>query len=150
MMTTEIVRRGWLSLAIIGAFALTSGVGCGGVRRIPVAGTVMLDGQPLDGGYLEFNPDTSKGNKHTIVCKSPVKEGRYNLETSGVTRGDSGAGVPLGWYKVTFRMLQDSTKKVRVTPINVNAKFMSVDKTPLLVEVKDNPDPGAYDFNLTK
>ena len=77
---------------------------CGGVRRITVAGTVLLDGQPLDGGLLEFNPDAAKGNMNKIVCMSPIKEGHYNLQTSGITQSDSGAGVPLGWYKVTFRL----------------------------------------------
>ena len=149
-MATKTVRRRWLSLAILGAFALTSVVGCGGVRRVPVSGTVMLDDQPLNGGYLQFTPDTAKGNTAKIVCISPIKEGRYNLETNGITRADSGAGVPPGWYKVTFMMLEESTKKHRVEPININEKFKNVEKTPLSVEVKDNPEPGAYDFKMTK
>lgn len=144
------VRRGWLSLAILGALALTSVVGCGGVKRVPVSGTVTLDGQPLNGGYLVFTPDTAKGNPHRISCTSRIKDGRYNLETNGVTRAESGSGVPPGWYKVTFRMLEFSTKKHPIAPINVHEKFTSVEKTPLSVEVKDNPDPGAYDFKMTK
>jgi len=148
--TTKMVRRGWLSLAVLGALALTSAVGCGGVRRVPVSGTVTLDGQPLNGGYLVFTPDTAKGNTGRISCTSRIKDGRYDLETNGVTRADSGSGVPLGWYKVTFRMLEESTKKHPIAPINVHDKFKSVEKTPLSVEVKDNPDPGAYDFKMTK
>jgi hypothetical protein len=81
---------------------------------------------------------------------SPIKDGRYNLETNGVTRGDSGAGVPLGWYKVTFRMLEESTRKRKVEVPNVNDKYKNVQTTPLEVEVKDNPDPGSYDFKMTK
>jgi hypothetical protein len=149
-MTTTMVRRGWLSLAILGAFALTSVVGCGGVRRVPVSGTVMLDGQPLNGGWLVYTPDTAKGNTHRISCTSRIKDGHYDLETNGVTRAESGSGVPLGWYKVSFRILEESTKKHPIAPINVNEKFKDPDKTPLSVEVKDNPDPGAYDFKMTK
>ncbi len=148
-MATKMVRRGWLSLAILGAFALTSVVGCG-VKRLPVSGTVTLDGQPLNGGYLEFSPDTAKGNTARISGICPIREGRYNMETNGVTRAESGEGIPPGWYKVTFRMLEESTKKHVVAPINVNEKFRSVEKTPLSVEVKDNPEPGAYDFKMTK
>jgi hypothetical protein len=148
-MATKTVWRGWLPLAILGAFALTSVVGCG-VKRVPVSGTVTLDGQPLDGGFLQFTPDTAKGNTAQIVCISPIKEGRYNLETNGVTRADSGSGVPPGWYKVTFMVLEESTKKRRVVPPNVHEKFRNVETTPLSVEVKDNPDPGAYDFKMTK
>ncbi len=149
-MTTTMVRRGWLSLAILGALALTSVAGCGGVRKIPVSGTVTLDGQPLNGGNIVFSPDTAKGNTHRISCTSRIEEGHYDLETNGITSADSGSGVPLGWYKVTFRMLDESTKKHLLAPINVNAKFKNVDKTPLSVEVKDNPEPGSYDFKMTK
>jgi hypothetical protein len=149
-MAIKMVRRAWLSWAILGAFALTCVAGCGGVKRIPVSGTVTLDGQPLDGGYLEFTPNAAKGNTHKVSCTSPIKDGHYNLETNAITRSDSGQGVPLGWYKVTFAMLEESTKKHRVVPINVNEKYKSVDKTPLEVEVKDNPEPGAYDFKMTK
>jgi hypothetical protein len=148
-MATRIVWRGPLSLALLGAFAFTCVGGCGGVRRIPVSGTVTLDGAPVNAGWLEFNPDSSKGNTHKIVGKSRIKEGRYTLETSGITRSDSGAGVPLGWYKVTFRN-ELSSKKRPVPQLNVNDKFLSATSTPLQVEVKDNPDPGAYDFKMTK
>jgi predicted RNA-binding protein with TRAM domain len=149
-MATQMVRRGWLSLAILGALALTSVVGCGGVRHVPVSGTVTLDGQPLNGGYLVFTPDTAKGNTARISCTSRIKDGHYDLETNGVTRAESGSGVPLGWYKVSFRILEESTKKHPIAPINVNEKFKDPEKTPLSVEVKDNPEPGAYDFKLTK
>src|SRR5262249_16643237 len=98
----------------------------------------------------EFTPDKAKGNTAQIIGKSPIKEGRYTLETTGVTRSDSGAGVPLGWYKVTFRTLQESTKKRKLAPINVPDKYKSVEKTPLSGEVKDNPEPDAYDFKMTK
>ena len=121
-----------------------------GVRRLPVAGTVTVDGKPINGGQLVFTPDSAKGNTSRIVCVSPVKDGHYDLETNGVTRSDSGRGVPLGWYKVHFRILQESTKKHPIAPIDVNGKFMDPDKTPLSVEVKDNPEPGAYDFQMTK
>jgi hypothetical protein len=147
-MATRIVRRGLL-LAILGAFALTFVAGCGGVRRIPVSGTVLLDGAPINGGYVEFNPDSAKGNMAKIICRSRIKEGHYNLETSGITRSDSGSGVPLGWYKVTFRN-QLSSKKHPVAQINVNERFMNPATTPLQVEVKDNPEPGTYDFKMTK
>lgn len=149
-MKAKIVGRGWFSLAILGAFALTSVVGCGGVKRVRVSGTVTLDGQPFTGGHLVFSPDNAKGNTHRINCRGRIKDGHYDLETNGVTREESGSGVPLGWYKVTFMMLEESTKKNPIQPLNINSKFRDPDKTPLSVEVKDNPEPGAYDFKMTK
>ena len=117
------------SRIILGAFALTCVAGCGGVRRIPVSGTVTLDGVPINGGYLELSPDSAKGNTAKIICKSRIQEGHYNLETSGIDRRESGSGVPLGWYKVTFRN-QQSTKKHPVPWINVHEKYTNVTTTP--------------------
>jgi hypothetical protein len=99
---------------------------------------------------MVFTPDTAKGNTHRINCNSPIiEEGHYSLDTNGVTPSESGEGVPLGWYKVTFRQMQESTKKNPVVPVNVHDRFRKSDTTPLSVEVKDNPEPGAYDFKLT-
>ena len=148
-MAAKMVRRRWLPLAILGTFGLISLAGCG-VKRLPVSGTVTLDGQPLNGGILVFTPDTDKGNTAKISCTSPVREGQYELETNGITRADSGEGVPPGWYKVTLRVLDLSTKKHPQAPINVNDKYKRIEKTPLAVEVKDNPEPGVYDFKMTK
>lgn len=148
-MRTTIVRRGWLSLAILGALALTFLAGCGGVRRIPVSGTVTLDGKPFTGGFLVFSPDNAKGNVHRINCRGRIKDGQYELETNGVTPSESGDGVPLGWYKVTFFILEESTKKHPLAPIDVHGRFRDQDKTPLSVEVKDNPAPGSYDIKFT-
>ena len=149
-MATKMARHRWLLLAILCAFGSISLVGCGGVRRIPVAGTVTLDGQPLNGGILVLSPDTSKGNMLQINCTSPVKEGRYELKTSAIARSDSGAGVPPGWYKVTFETPHLGGRKQPMPNVAIPDKYMSVEKTPLEVEVKDNPEPGAYDFKLTK
>ena len=150
MMATKSVRRGWLPLAILCAVGLTSLMGCGGVKRLPVSGTVTLDGQPLNGGILSFSPDTAKGNTSQISGNSPVKEGHYELQTTAINSADSGSGVPPGWYKVFLKTPNLSTKKNPQSPIEVNDKFKSVETTPLSVEVKENPEPGAYDFKLTR
>jgi hypothetical protein len=128
---------------------LTSAAGCG-VKRLPVSGTVTVDGEPLNGGTLVFTPDTAKGNTSHVSCTGPVREGHFELRTNGITRDDSGSGVPPGWYKVTLRIVDLSTKKNPQALVNVHDKYKSVEKTPLSVEVKDNPDPGAYDFKMTK
>jgi hypothetical protein len=148
-MATKTFRRGWLPLVALCAFGLTSAVGCG-VKRLPVSGTVTVDGEPLNGGTLVFTPDAAKGNTSHVSCTSPVREGRYELKTNGVTRSDSGSGVPPGWYKVTLRIVDLSTKKNPQASVNVHDKYKSVEKTPLSVEVKDDPEPGAYDFKMTK
>ena len=115
-----------------------------------VSGTVMLDGQPLNGGILSFSPDAAKGNTYQITGNSPVKDGHYEIQTTSVSRGDTGPGLPPGWYKVILKTPNLSTKKNPQSPVEVNEKYKSVEKTPLSVEVKDNPDPGAYDFKMTR
>jgi len=86
------VRRGWLSLVILGAFALISLVGCGGERRVRVAGTVALDDKPFTGGCLQFTPDAAKGNTRRIVCFAPIKDGRYNSKPVGSAAPTPGQG----------------------------------------------------------
>ena len=146
-MTTTMVRR----MAFVGhpgAFALTLLVGCGGVRKIPLPGRSRWTAAHQWRTPV-FTPDPAKGNVHRISCTSRIKEGHYDLETNGITPSDSGNGVPLGWYKVSFRMLEESTKKHPIAPINVHDRFRNPDKTPLAVEVKDNPEPGSYDIKMT-
>jgi hypothetical protein len=110
-----------------------------------------VDGKPVDGGVLTFSPDAAKGNTANINCTSPVTEGRYELETVGVTRRDSGTGVPPGWYKVTYTRIDLATKKKRPqAAVQVNDKYKDVATTPLSIEVKDDPEPGVYDFKLSK
>jgi hypothetical protein len=176
-MATKRVRRDWLVWAVLGGLASIMLVGCGGVKRIPVAGTVTLDGQPLDDAIITFAPDAAKGNTAQITCSGPVKEGRYELQTTSTTRADSGSGVPPGWYKVIVRhqpkpifaqapapvenkegtsrreqIMAAQKKRTRMRlPKNANpipAQYSSVEKTPFEAEVKDNPESGAYDFSL--
>ncbi len=148
-MATKNVQRGWRPLAILGVLALTSLTGCG-FKGLPVSGTVTVDGQPLSQGIITFNPDASKGNTLRMNASCPLSGGRYTLQTSGITRSESGVGVPPGWYKVTWTPPDTGTKKHQEVIAKVNEKYTKVETTPLAVEVKENPEPGAYDFKLTK
>jgi hypothetical protein len=115
-----------------------------------VAGSVTLDGQPVNGVRVVFSPDAAKGNTATINCDGWAKEGHYDLQTNAVTRGNSGSGVPLGWYKVTVFAPASGGRKQPGAKLDIPNKYFNVEKTPLEVEVKDNPEPGAYDLKLTK
>jgi hypothetical protein len=149
-MTMEKFRRQWLALVILGGLASVALVGCGGVKRVPVVGTVTRDGKPLDGVRVIFSPDAAKGNTSQISCDSWVKEGRYELQTTAASRAGTGAGAPLGWYKVTVIAPQTGGRKMPSAPVEINDKYKNIEKTPLAIEVKDNPEPGAYDIKLEK
>jgi|GEM_PF-1808549 len=127
--------------------------GCStGAKRVPAGGTVELDGQPVNGGILMFEPDFSKGNNARVSCSSPIRNGRYELQTAGVERSDSGPGIPLGWYKVSVR-----ANRPGVPPtfpgqpvLDIDAKYLDPEKTPISIEIVENPAPNAYDVKFTK
>jgi len=149
-MASERVHRGWrlgIALCAIGSISL---LGCGGNHYTPVVGSVTLDGQPLDGVRVVFSPDAAKGNTATINCDGPAKDGHYELRTNAVTRSESGSGVPPGWYKVTIFAPETGGRKQPGPKHNIPQRYLHVTKTPLEIEVKDNPEPGAYDLKLTK
>jgi hypothetical protein len=127
--------------------------GCSkGPRRVPAGGTVELDGQPLQGGVLFFNPDESRGNTARVSVSSPVKNGKYELQTLGVERSESGPGVPLGWDKVQVRV--NMPGEVPMFPgqpaIKVDPIYLDAEKTPISIEIVENPEPGQYDIKLKK
>ncbi|MDB5307617.1 MAG: hypothetical protein JWO38_1819 [Gemmataceae bacterium] len=142
-MVTRTVRRGHLVLAIVFGFGLLPLVGCG-TKRVPVTGAVTLDGKPLSGGVLTFCPNESKGNMARISCPGPVKGGTFTLMTNAVTQSETGAGVPLGWYKVI--LVTDLPGQPK---LDVHRRFTRVETTPLELEVVETPQPGAYDIQLT-
>jgi hypothetical protein len=114
------------------------------IRRVPVRGTVTLDGKPFSVGVVMYHPDTDKGNNHRIACLGPAKSGEYNLVTTAIRNYDNGVGVPTGWYKVTWFIDDPDSVKVKIHP-----KFMDANKSPIAVEVVDDPAPGAYDIAFT-
>jgi hypothetical protein len=133
-----------MSLALLFGMGLTLLGGCsGGPRRVPVKGDVTLDGEPLDGGVLYYFADTAKGNEHRIAAVGPVRSGKYNIMTSAVKDSESGPGAPLGWYKVYM----DAT--VPGFNTKIHDRFTDPNKTPISVEVVDNPSAGTYDIKLT-
>lgn len=74
---------------LIGVCAMT--FGCGGVRRIPVEGRVVLDGSPVDAATVTFIP-AAAGRPGLAVTDA---EGRFALRDGGMV-----VGVPPGRYDV--------------------------------------------------
>jgi hypothetical protein len=143
-MATVPARRARIVSALLCALGLAVVSGCdGGPKRVPVKGTVTLDGQPLTGGVLHFYPDPDKGNMHRVDCLSPVRDGKFNLLTTAVKDSESGDGAPVGWYKVyLYTEIPDLNLKI-------DPKFTDPARTPIEVEVKEKPEPGDYDIKFT-
>jgi hypothetical protein len=153
-MVIETVRRARIVLMAFCALGILFPTGCGpgAPRRVPAGGTVTLDSKPLEFGILYFNPDVSKGNTARVSCTSPVRDGRFELQTAGIERSESGPGVPLGWYKVNLRV--NMPGELPIFPgqpaIQINRLYLDAENTPLSIEVVDNPEPGHYDIKLEK
>jgi hypothetical protein len=143
-MAQESVRWRQVCLGLLCTLSLAVAWGCrSGPRRVPVSGEVTLDGAPLSGGVIHFYPDTAKGNEHRVDCLSPVRSGKYNLLTQAVKDSETGNGAPLGWYKVYLYT------DLPGVDIKIHERFTDPYRTPISVEVVENPAPGAYDVKFT-
>jgi hypothetical protein len=145
-------RQRTVALIASGAVAMVLLAGCGkGPPRVPASGSIEVDGMPLDGGILYFNPDVEKGNTARVNCSSPIRNGRFELQTAGVERSESGSGVPLGWYKVSVRVnIPGQPPLFPGQPaVSIDPRYLDRERTPLVLEVVENPAAGKYDLKLT-
>jgi hypothetical protein len=111
-------------------------VGCGerGSPVEPVSGRVTLDGQPLPGARIMFQPDATGGSPSYGTADS---EGRYQL---GYKRGVQGAQV--GMHTV---IIQGGADAEAATPRKLPARYNT--ETELRKEVKSGED-NTIDFEL--
>ncbi|HVC95101.1 MAG TPA: hypothetical protein VND64_15500 [Pirellulales bacterium] len=151
--------------ALLGfALAALAAYGCGDRSGVgsthAVSGKVTLDGQPLSvkTTVILFKPDAAKGNKTPFSPAGGVdQEGTYRLSTQGKK------GAPPGWYRVIVTAHEgavehpkqaqggaDGARSRRPTArAVVPAKYGREESSDLLIEVVENPAPGAYDLRLT-
>ena len=111
----------------------------------PVSGKVTVDGQAVTAGQVALIPVDSSTNTGGSVCAGQIDAtGTYTIFTAGKE------GAPIGKYKatVTVSMVPSGATKMPTAPFN--AKYMDQAKSTLLIEVKANAAPGAYDLKLTK
>lgn len=78
--------RSTLTCLAATAMGLVVGGGCGGGEAGPVlatvTGTVTLDGQPADHGYVYFHPDSSRGTTGPTSMAEIGADGRYAIRSS--------------------------------------------------------------------
>jgi hypothetical protein len=134
------------------AFGLCVGIGvllvsgCGSkIKTMPVAGKVLLDGQPLTKGTVMYRANTKKDNKTQAIPQGDIDDqGNYELKT-----GNS-KGAPPGHYRVSILPLGSNERPEKGKPFPTppyNKKYMRDDTTTLEVEVKEG---GDYTLKLTK
>jgi hypothetical protein len=144
-MLTASTFRGRVVPTVLFALVVALLPGCNkAVRRVPVSGAVTLDGKPLNVGVVNFYPDPAKGNELRIACQGRARNGQFTLSTTAVRNYDNGPGTPLGWYKVYLDIDVPGGENLKIYP-----RFTDPNKTPISVEVVENPSPGAYDIKFT-
>jgi hypothetical protein len=130
-------------------FSLTACTKTDGGNRVPVAGKVTYqDGKPLPRGTVIFTPDSSKGNESQHEPRGAIDaDGNYKVETT-----DRLNGVQPGWYFVTIIAQEpyDESKSSWDPPWLINRKFGNRQSSGLAAEVIENPEPGRYDFKVSK
>jgi len=120
----------------------------------PVVGTVKVQGKPLTLGWITFYPDEVRGNASARLPLAEITtDGTYELTTNGKP------GAPPGFYKVVIAATRDvipvrppRTQDGKPAPPIwlTHEKYTKPQSTDLLIEVVENPVPGAYDLEVSK
>jgi len=132
------------------AVGLGLAAGCGGgAKLVPVEGKVFVNDQPVQAGetvkgYVVLHPDQSKGNltqEHVSAEIGP--DGSFKV----VTRDKEGA--PPGWYRVTVDLAETKASDPYYFKKKIPDKYYEKDKSGLVFEVVEKPEPGRYDLKLS-
>ncbi len=92
-------RTSWLSCVSLCGMGLLAISGCGGVKTVPVTGTVTLDGKTLDGVSIVFVPTEKEGKQANGRTDA---SGTFTLSSVGADQG----ALP-GSYKVGLSKLKE-------------------------------------------
>ena len=102
-------------------------------------GLVLLDEQPLTAGTVVFGPEPADKDRPAIVG-TIAQDGTY---TVSIKDND---GIPIGRYRATVFV----GRVGKASPDAPFAPRFSSRDSPLVLDVVENPRPGAYDLRLTK
>jgi hypothetical protein len=97
----NILSKASSSMLLISAFFSVMGCGDGKPTRVPVSGTVLIDGKPLASGAIQFVPEGARSSGSVID-----NQGHFIL--SCYAPGD---GAVLGKHKVRVTAAQSVSEK---------------------------------------
>jgi len=106
--------------------------------RLPVQGTVTVDGKPLRGGNVRFY-----ALDHDVKALQP--EGLIDAEGHYSVSAYEQKGAPPGKYRVTVDPASDDKRQDRL----VTGPYQDWKKSPLVLTVQENAPPGAYNLKLS-
>lgn len=131
-------------VAVVLALFIGGLCGCGNYEgRIPVTGTVTLDGKPLGNGMISF-----VGPKGYAVASGEIREGRYALSESasrdGIDTGDYLVSIE-SWEELPGAELPDGSFSKGKSAIPERYQDPSTSGLTATVTPKDR----KFDFELT-
>lgn len=131
------------------AVAVGVAVGCsGGPKLYPVQGKVYIDDQLVETGetvtgYVVLYPDQAKGN----LTQEHV-QGNIGPDGSFKVFAGPKEGAPPGWYKVRVDVADTKPSDPYYFKRRTPEKYNEKDKSGIVFEVVENPEPGRYDLKL--
>ena len=90
-------RTSWLSCVSLCGMGLLANSGCGGVKTVPVTGTVTLDGKTLDGVSIVFVPTEQEGKQANGRTDA---SGTFTLSSVGADQGALPGSSKVGLSKL--------------------------------------------------
>jgi hypothetical protein len=122
------MHKKFIFLSFFALLATIAFVGCGSgkLKTVNVTGIVTLDGQPVEGASVRFNPvDQAMG--HPAFGKTDVS-GRYHLQT---ILGEVDAGTTPGLYMVTISKVElVGTGRMITTSEGEHEEMIGVERLP--------------------
>lgn len=137
------MRHRVIAVALCGVLVLLNGCGSDGLGRQPVAGTVNLNGAPLETGTVSFHPIDATTKTAT---GGPITAGKFAF--------DHQKGLAAGKYRVTVNAPKPGTGGKAVEgalpgdPIEPPVELVPAEwntNSSQIVEVKDS---GLNEFNF--
>jgi len=133
--------RNAIGLLVLVGIVAANGCSDGRISRYPVAGTVLIDGQPAEGVLVFFCPiNPSPELEHLRPAGKTDASGEFNLTT--IEEDD---GAPAGQYKVLAKWpkpmpVVDDGRDGRGTPLGpdrLKNKYYNLDTTPLTATIEE-------------
>lgn len=123
----RVVYSGFGRLCFATVLLLNAGCGDGRPTLVPVTGTVTLNGQPVDGALVGFEPQGIEGYNRPSIATTDA-QGKFVVGTY-----DKADGMPKGSYKVSV-LKKDPIGKL---PENFNTE-----------DTAANPQPVKYQWTV--
>jgi hypothetical protein len=128
-------------LALLTMIALL-GAGCGArVKVTPVTGKVTLDGKPLAGAHVSFQPQSSAGKQEPGVGSYGLTDSNGNFELK-LTDSDK-PGAVVGQHRVEINIRNDSSDDGDPRLRAAQPRLILPAKYNRLSELKFDVKPGA-------